>query len=213
MDQNGRLTFSGTAGQRVSLQVTASTLADAAVTLIRPDQTSQYLGTFGTGSRFYDTVTLPSTGGYAIAIDPSATTTGCATFTLYDVPPDATASITPGGAAVGICNTVPGQNMRLTFTGTAGQQVSAWVTGSTLATTGVTLIWPDQSAHYLGSFGTGDHFYDAVTLPSTGDYVLRIDPTDAGTGCATFQLFTGADVYAAITPGGASVQTCNTVPS
>ena len=41
------------------------------------------------------------------------------------------------------------------FNGTSGQQVSLRVTNSTLAGASVSLIWPDQTTHYLGSFGTG----------------------------------------------------------
>jgi hypothetical protein len=43
---------------------------------------------------------------------------------MYDVPADATSSITPGGAAVTLTATVPGQNITFTFTGSVGQRIS-----------------------------------------------------------------------------------------
>src|SRR4029079_19811154 len=102
------------AGQRVSLQVSGSTIAAASVTLAGPGGFTQGLGTFTTTDRFFDTATLPTTGTYTLRIDPTGTNTGCATFTLIDVPPDATAAITPGGAPVqNLCTTVAGQNLAL----------------------------------------------------------------------------------------------------
>ena len=45
------------------------------------------------------------------------------TLTLYDVPPDVNASITPGGAPVTVATgPVPGQNALLRFDGIAGRR-------------------------------------------------------------------------------------------
>jgi hypothetical protein len=70
-----------------------------------------------TAGSFIDATALPATGTYTIAVDPQGAVMGSLTLTVYAVPPDATATVTPGGAGVGIANAVPGQNMRLTFPG------------------------------------------------------------------------------------------------
>jgi hypothetical protein len=95
--QNGRLTFAGTAGQRVSLKVSNVTYSSATAQLLDPSGNAVGGSVlFGTGGGFVDTRALPSTGTYSITIDPPNTTTGAATFTLYNVPPDVTGTITPG---------------------------------------------------------------------------------------------------------------------
>ena len=158
---------------------------------MRPDQSVQNLGGIGTSSSgyFFDTVTLPATGTYTLHIDPGTTNTGCATLTLYDVPPDTTAAVTVGGAPVTVCNTVPGQDIRLTFSGTAGQVVRLRVTGSTLTNAFVTLVRGTQTVQNIGGFGTSDVTLNATQpLPATDTYTLFVNPAGTNTGCATFTL-------------------------
>jgi hypothetical protein len=81
-----RLTFAGTAGQRVSLKVSACSYSSATAQLLDPSGTAVGGSVpFGDGGGFVDTRTLPSTGTYAITVDPPQTTVGSATFTLYNV--------------------------------------------------------------------------------------------------------------------------------
>jgi hypothetical protein len=183
-----RLTFNGVAGQRVSLRATGNTISQAFVTLVRPDGSTQSLGSLVTDSAFYDTATLPSAGAYALAINPSGMHTGGATFTLYDVPADATGALTVGGPAVSVGNTVPGQDIRLTFSGAAGQQVKLAVTGSTIGSAYVTLVRPDGTTQNLGSFGAGNANYNVVTLPASGAYALEVEVNGDYTGGAAFAL-------------------------
>jgi hypothetical protein len=212
VNQNGRLTFTGTAGQQVSLWVTSSTLSNAFITLIAPDQSVQNIGGFTTSGGFFGPITLGSAGTYTFVIDPSGTATGCATFQLF-TGTDVFGAIAPGGAPVQTCNTVPGQNMQLVFSGTSGQRISIQVTGSTLSNAFITLVRPDQSVQNVGGFGTSSLFFDTVTLPSTGTYILVVDPSSTATGCATIQIFdVPRDTSATVTPGGAAVPICNTVP-
>ena len=166
-NQNGRLTFSGTAGQQVSLWVTGSTFTNAFVTLERPDQTVQNLGSVGSSGAFFGPITLPSTGTYTFNVDPADATSGCATFQLF-TGTDVIGAITPGGPPVQACNTVPGQVIRLVFSGAAGQRVSLRVTGSTLTNAFITLVRPDQTVQNLGGIGTSSsgYFFDTVTLPA-----------------------------------------------
>src|SRR5918911_3643058 len=147
-DENATLTFSGQAGQRVSLALTNVTIGTSnccstLVSIRKPDGT--VLGSavnVGTLGGFVDTKTLPVTGTYTILVDPQGTATGSITLRLYDVPADATAAITPGGPAVTVSTTVPGQNAQASFTGTAGQRVSLKV-GPNCCTTKISILKPD----------------------------------------------------------------------
>src|SRR3954463_10714606 len=94
--------------------------SSATASLLGPDGNAVGGSTlFGTGGGFVDTRTLPRTGTYSLAIAPPNSTTGSATFTLYDVPPDVTGTIAPGAGFVSSIST-PGQNANYTFNGTAG---------------------------------------------------------------------------------------------
>jgi hypothetical protein len=67
-------------------------------------------------------------------VDPQGTATGSMTLTLYNVPPDPTASIVPGGPAVTLTTTTPGQNASATFAASAGQRISLVLSGVTMST-------------------------------------------------------------------------------
>src|SRR5206468_2413643 len=138
--QNAKLTFAGTGGRRVSLSVSGvtigtSTTSSIKVSITKPDGTVLQAATsMGTNGGYIDTKSLPTTGTYTILVDPQGIAIGSATLQLYDVPVDATGPITPGGAAVTVTTTVPGQNAKLTFAGTAGRRISLTVSGVTIGT-------------------------------------------------------------------------------
>ena len=220
--QNGTLTFSGTAAQRVSLRITSSTYTGCIAvtnTIKKPDGTNLTSGSLcGSTSGFFDTLVLPVTGTYTILIDPQGTNTGSETLTLYDVPADVTSSITPGGSSVTLTTTTIGQNGTATFSGTANQRVSLKVTSVSL--TGGSFNWatvaikkPDGTVLTSDTFASSGGFIDVQTLPTTGTYTIFVDPWDTSTGSVTLTLYdVPADVTSSITPGGSSVTLTNTVP-
>ena len=102
---------------RVSLRLSnvtigTSTCCSARVSILKPDGSTLVFPTpFGTSGGFLDTRTLPASGTYSILVDPQLADLGSMTLTLYDVPPDVNASITPGGQPVNVSiGPVPGQN-------------------------------------------------------------------------------------------------------
>jgi hypothetical protein len=126
-------------------------------------------------------------GTYQIFIDPQSNLTGSATVTLYDVPPDVTGSVTVGGAATAVSLGVPGQNARLTFSGTASQHVTLKLTGvsignSCCSSAKVSVLNPSGTALLSPTyFGTSGKTI-ALTLGSTGTYTIVLDPQDSATG-------------------------------
>jgi hypothetical protein len=124
----GLIVFDGSAGQRISLSVALGTGLSGggcdSVSIRRPEG-AVLASAFACGSAgFIDLQVLPVGGTYLITVDPSGNETGTATLTLHDVPPDAAATIVPGGSPVTITTTTPGQNAAVTFAGVAGQRVS-----------------------------------------------------------------------------------------
>ena len=118
---------------RVSLTGTNSTFTQSGVSLWKPDGTyfAWFFDDWGPGTWFGGPHTLPTTGTYAILVDPAAAYTGSLTLSLYDVPPDATGSMTVG-PAVAVSIATPGQNASLAFEATAGQPITIRGANSTI---------------------------------------------------------------------------------
>jgi subtilisin family serine protease len=217
-EENARLASDGAAGQRISLKLTnvtigTSSYSSAKVSILNPDGSTLVAPTyFGTSGGFVDTKTLPVEGRYTILIDPQSSATGSVTLTLYDVPPDVSASISAGGPDVTVAAEVPGQNARLTFAGAAGQRISLKLSNVTIGTSGfssakVSILNPGGSTLVAPTyFGTGGGFVDAKTLPVAGTYVILIDPQSNAVGEATLTLYdVPPDAAASIVPGGSAV--------
>jgi hypothetical protein len=209
--QNARPTFSGTAGQRVAVEA-AGVSFSGKLTLLQPDGKSLASANLGASGGFLDATTLPATGTYTLLVDPTGAATGGATLSLVDVPPDVAGAIVPGGPAVTVTTSVPGQNARLTFSGLASQRVSLQVTDA-CCTTRVTILRPDAKTLASTTAGAAGGFIDAVSLPTTGTYTILVDPQGAGTGSVTVRLYdVPADATASIVPGGAAVTVTTMVP-
>jgi hypothetical protein len=158
-----------------------------------------YVTPFGA---FVDTRTLPVTGSYAILVDPQGAATGSMTLRLYDVPPDAGGTLTAGTPQT-LTSSVPGQNMRPTFDGRAGERISLALTAGIGAN--VSILAADGTAiggtTYVGALGG---FVDTRSLPAAGNYTVLVDPQDAATGSTTLTLYdVPPDAGGALVPGGA----------
>jgi hypothetical protein len=193
--QNAALTFTGVAGQRVSLKLSgvtigSSTCCSAKVGILKPDGSSLVGGTlFGTTGGFVDTKVLPASGTYTVVLDPQGMDTGSATATLYDVPPDVTGSLTVGGPGMNVSLGTPGQNAVLTFAGAAGQRVTVRASNVTVGTsTCCTFVLsvkrPDGVIVASTLFGTNGGTLPA-TLSAAGTYSVIVDPQSANTGGAS----------------------------
>lgn len=223
--QNGTLTFTGSVGQRVALNASTnfgSMFAGAKVSIKSPTGTSVLAPVgVGTSNYFVEPITLAAAGTYTIKVDPDGANTGNVTLNLYTVPNDLSAALTAGGAGVALANTVPGQNMKFTFTATAGQKVSiklnpVTIGSSAISGTNVSLIKGTTTVGLPTVVGTNGGYIDVTTLATAGTYTLKVDPQGVNTGSLTAQLYTVPnDISSAITAGGAGttpVTVTNTVP-
>jgi hypothetical protein len=185
--QNARLTFAGSAGESVTLQLAAVTFPLGTVSLLRPDGTVLVSRSFGSAGVFVDRTQLPVAGAYTILVDPSGAAVGSVSVTLADVPPDVTGTIVPGGAPVTVTLTAPGQNARLTFVALAGRRVTLTLTGSTISSGTMSLLTPTGATLATRFFATSATSLVA-TLPADGTYTILVDPTAAAVGSATVAL-------------------------
>lgn len=192
-------TFSGTSGQRVSLKITSGSWSggspSAANVYIKKPDGATLATVFTQTTSFIDVQTLPTTGTYTVLTDPSGASTGTLTLNLYDVPADASGSMTLGTGSSS-ANTVPGQNSLLTFSGTASQRISLVISGGSLSGgvsgNSATIYFKKPDGSTLTSvFVLTSGFIDAQTLPSTGTYTFLTDPSNSATGSFTL---TGHDV-------------------
>lgn len=171
--------------------------------IINPEGATVASTTFGGAiTAFIDVLTLLRTATYTVLVDPTGSATGNVTLTLYDVPPDVTGTITPGGDddAVPVTIGTPGQNAGLTFTGSQNQRVSLRATSGLAGT--IALLNPDGSV--LGSVTNTalGSFIDTKVLPSAGTYTVLADGSGAATGTTTLTLYdVPADLTGTLTIG------------
>ncbi|BCY10647.1 IPT/TIG domain-containing protein [Actinoplanes sp. L3-i22] len=194
--QNGYLTFAGTAGQRVALQVTdPNTFGCCYLTWGLYAADGSQIGASKVGNDYLDAVTLPSTGTYQVRLDPADTRTGSITVVGYSASADVNLGVLAlDGTNQSVSISLPGQNGYLTFAGTAGQRVAIQTTNASAAFGCCYVLWglyaPDGTR--VGSSKVGNDYLDAVTLPSTGTYQVRLDPAENRTGSITFAAYSAA---------------------
>src|SRR5919109_2644649 len=102
--------------------------------------------------------------------------------------------ITPGGPALTLTTTVPGQNAKATFSGAIGQRVSLKVAPVSLTTSAdtvrVSILKPDGTALVAPtSFNSIGGFIDVKVLAAAGTYTILVDPQSAATGSVTLTLY------------------------
>jgi YD repeat-containing protein len=192
LGQNARLNFTATPGERVSLNLSNVSIGISRVAILDPNgSTVVYDYIYNGGSaRFFDAQTLWSGGTYTIFVDPLEAYTGNMTLTLYDVPPDATGSLTIGGPPLSLTIGTPGQNGQVTFDGTAGQHVSLNISDVSIVNSNVYIYDPNGFSLVYGTYvNTSGKLFSNLTLPTDGTYRIVIDPYGNPTGDMTLALY------------------------
>ena len=201
--QRARLTFYGTAGQRLNLGFPGASIYDS-LTVWKPDGTL-FASSPGTTDLSMVMPPLPTTGTYGILFDPTNVESRSMTLTLSE---EISGAIVIDGASVPLTLARPGQIARLTVAATAGQRLNTAVTNATL-TTSLAMLKPDGSTWFTTSVSNGT-VLDSAPLPATGTYTIVIDPNAATTGGLTLTL--SAEIAGSITLGGSPVSVTTTRP-
>jgi YD repeat-containing protein len=183
--QNASLSFSGTANQRVSLNVSSG--PSGSVALVRPDGSTQESVNSGTIAKFMEPQELATTGTYAIKVDPTNAATGSLTLNLYDVPADYAGSLVIGDPAVPL-SLDPGQSGTFTFTGTATQQVTVRLTNNGIGLLNVKLLKPDGTQMVSSNTSASTFNLATQTLPTTGTYTIVINPSGNNEGTVNIRV-------------------------
>jgi len=219
------ITFSGTAAHRLFLTITSISTQDAFVYMIHQSDTDPTVNNVEgwteinpTGPGYYiSPAPLAESGTYAILIQHVSTYTGSQTFQLYDVTTDVTGTITAGGSPVTAATSQPGQDARITFSGTSGENILMTAIDSGLEDayvnllapdgTNVSWVWTDSDITPYYLLGTG-----YITLPQTGTYTLWVENFSLTTGSETLQLYDVPAPSGTLTSGGSGVTVTTTTP-
>ena len=195
--QRGYLSFSGTAGQYVSLGTNSSTLSNLSdLWIYNPDGTT-LAGTSTIDPNFPNNsfnnfhMALPVTGTYKILVDPDAASTGSVTVTL-------SAQVEAGpivvdGPSVTATTTKVGQRAHLTFSGTPGQWVSLGINSTNNSAVSLEVYSP-----VTGNFLNGSSLITLNTnlhmqITNTGLYTVLLDPDFNNTATVTMTLSSEVD--------------------
>ncbi|KPF67251.1 hypothetical protein IP84_13985 [beta proteobacterium AAP99] len=213
--RNGRYTFSAAANTGYGLALTGvsytgtgdATQAIDAQLLDSSGAVLKSCGFSGDGKNSscdFEPGLFVAAGTYTIRFDPRST--WAASFSAVLSTDAGRTALTANAAsptAVSIAR--PGQNATFTFSGTAGQNLSLALTGSTLddadaATTNYTNVyvfapsrtpvqWSSSPAYYSSLYtGVSSLRVDLNKLPETGTYVVRILPAALDTGNVNVRL-------------------------
>jgi len=139
-------------------------------------------------------VLLPASGTYTVQFDPAVNHTGVAHLRVI-VAHDQQGTITIGGPEVVATIGQAGAVSRFTFTGTAGQRVKVDATGATLPDECGIVSIVDVNGHGLASGCVingkgGIETTNGFALPSSGQYILVVDPGVRHTGSVHLSIHT-----------------------
>ena len=192
--QNAMLSFPGTASQKLSFNVTGSTIGggdpNCFLNIYDPSNTQIYFGHCGAASLTYiDSLTLASTGTYSIVVNPQGTTTGSVSISINN-DSDVAGSIAVDGAPVTVTTTVAGQDARLSFSAPAGQRIVVYATNVSNPAASVHLVKPDgtDQASFTISSGPTTFYLDTQTLTTAGTYQLWVKHSSTYVGSETLQI-------------------------
>src|SRR5262249_19340001 len=137
---------------------------------------------------------LPETGSYTIVVRFFSAEAGSLALKMYNVPADITNTISANGSPVTVTTTVPGQDIRLTFSGSANQKISLKIGNPYIFRSLESISGPDFQLLSVRSWvvenpaGTRNEFLGTTVLPVDGTYTILAN-TGNITGSLTFTLY------------------------
>jgi len=222
--QNAYLTFQGSTGQQLSFNVVNSTIGTAAtsclLSLTDPNGNGVSISnsSCGVGANPYvDTVILDASGTFTMLVNPVGTATGSISGTnggisINNAQNVTTPPISIGGGFVTATTTVPGQDVRLSFTPSSSQRIAVLIKQVTNPEATVNL-WNPTTQQTIESIGINDSppsqqfFLDTESVTGSQTYQLWVQHYGANYGSETMEIGSvPADITHTVTVGGASYQ-------
>jgi large repetitive protein len=206
----GTYTFSGTAGQLLSVDLLSDTLSGTStIRIVNPDGTVLQTEGLSPTTGPLNLVALPATGAYTVRVIPHNGSTGSVQVTLTQVQ---SATVSTGGPATAV-TLAPGQQGNYTFTGTPGQFLSLILTGLSSGAQ-LTAVVKDPNGLTMLTSPTLSGANASVAMPAlatAGTYTVTV--SNPGTAAASFNLqFLNDTNGGTITPNGAFVAFTPAVP-
>jgi large repetitive protein len=213
--RNGRYTFNGTAGQRLSVLWSESTLLGSShlLSVEAPDGAQMGYATFSQVEGSLDVRLLEQTGTYTLVLDPRVSSAGDGTGQIklrLREAVDQTVSV--DGASVAV-NLAEAQIGRYTFSGVAGSGYNVTLTNVATIPSGVatsmTVRSPSGSSVPGCSSAATDRFCNLAPLTETGSYVIEINLSTTASITGTLAVsseITGSVALNAVQPEVFQVQ-------
>ncbi|WP_235430506.1 PPC domain-containing protein [Xanthomonas sp. MUS 060] len=211
--QNARLSFSGTAGQQgLALSVLGQSTVPANgyvdYTVYAPDGSqvnSTVNNTQITTSGILNLPKLQMTGTYTVFVDPASGETANATVQISS---PMTGTIPVDGTTGIYATTVPGQNVYLSFTATAGQNLGLGLSDIVTpnAVTNISLQVFDPAGKVLNSqycYATDNGCQVNLSNLAGGTYTALVSPPFDGDKTMQFKATLSTDLTDQLTPGTA----------
>jgi len=214
--QNASLMFYGTAQQQLSFTLKNITIGSSPtacyLTISDPNKTViSGNNACGTGSSGYvDTLTLGLTGYYTVFIDPQQNAVGSLSIAINNAQDVTTPTISIGGSAVTATTTVPGQDVRLSFTPTSSERIAELVNNVTNPYATLNL-WSSPStiaSISIDNNPSGQTFFlDTQPVNQSQVYELWVQHSGANFGKENLQIaIVPADLSLNATVGGSAVK-------
>ena len=204
-----RMYFTGTAGEKVFVDVLSTTLTGECgmLHLLGPDGRELASGCVIAGTGYIGGTVLPATGQYTVLVAPQNTdSTGSVTLQVIE-DHDQNQAIVPGGPPLTAALAQPGAVARFTFTVAAGTKVFVDVSASTVPNQCDTpaLLAPDGHELTHGCIIDGNGGIPSMVLSAAGTYTILLAPQDRTTGNSTVRLVVDHDQSGTISIGGPPV--------
>ena len=224
--QRTAFTFSGTAGQRYSLQISDSNLNGiygfSQLFLRRPDGQLVYgQATYDqNGTQLRGPYVLDQSGTWTVVLDPYIETTGTATVRLY-LATDQTGPAPTNGTTFNASITTPGQQAVFSFDGVAGERYSLDVSNLNFAENGYAQVQYRRPGGgglvYGGIVYSPGGFIEPIQLDRSGSWQVIVSPIGSSTGTpttgtATLKLYRVNDPTVTLANDGTAMTTSLTVP-
>lgn len=197
--QNARYTFSGSMGQRLSMALLNPNLLPTSQTVkarvYGPDNSfvsSVYLYA-GYTVASVQLPSLPSAGTYTVLVEiDQGGTTGSVQLVLAS---EVTSTLVVDGPTLPVQLPQVGQQARISFNATAGQNLGLGMNGLSLATASYTSlkVYKPDGSHLRTEYCYTDERYCALNLtnlPVTGTYSIIVAPNNSSTGSFNLTLST-----------------------
>jgi hypothetical protein len=190
--QEVKYTFSATANENVTFQVTKFKLTDDGSTgsvylyFYEPGSSSYYVYGYFDANGYYN-FTPPQSGTWSVVLDPNGASVGSLTLTFAN---DVATQALKSGTAVSTTIKYEGQEAGYTFAATANKNVTFQVTKFKFTDDGSTgsvylyFYEPGSSSYYVFGYFDANGYYN-FTPPQTGTWSAALIPNGASVGSLT----------------------------